>query len=167
MGYNLDQLSSEFREILSKDSGTAGREQVRQTLEKALVDEEFVEAHLGPDNHEPRKILYEDPDLGFCIVAHVYDGAKESEPHDHGPSWAIYGQAKGKTTMTEWKITKPAENGEPAAVEAEEVYEMVPGMAKLYDVGDVHSPSRAGPTRLIRIEGSNLDNIKRDRFVRA
>jgi hypothetical protein len=52
-------------------------------------------------------------------------------------------------------------------VEAESVYEMTPGMAKLYDIGDVHSPSRAGPTRLIRIEGENLDNVKRDPFVKA
>jgi len=167
MGYDLNRLSSEFRDILSKDPGPSGREQMRQVLEKALVDDDFVNTYLGPDNNEPRNILYEDPDMGFCIVAHVHEGAKDSKPHDHGSSWAIYGQAAGTTTMTEWKVTKPRSDDEPAAVEAESVYEMTPGMAKLYDIGDVHSPSRAGPTRLIRIEGENLDNVERDPFVKA
>ena len=167
MGYDLNRLSSEFRDILSKDPGPSGREQMRQVLEKALVDDDFVNTYLGPDNNEPRNILYEDPDMGFCIVAHVHEGAKNSKPHDHGSSWAIYGQAAGTTTMTDWKVTKPRSDDEPAAVEAESVYEMTPGMAKLYDIGDVHSPSRAGPTRLIRIEGENLDNVERDPFVKA
>lgn len=167
MGYDLNRLSTEFRDILSKDPGPSGREQMRQVLEKALVDDDFVNTYLGPDNKEPRNILYEDPDMGFCIVAHVHEGAKDSKPHDHGSSWAIYGQAAGTTTMTEWKVTKPRTDDEPAAVEAESVYEMTPGMAKLYDIGDVHSPSRAGPTRLIRIEGENLDNVARDPFVKA
>ncbi len=167
MEYDLNRLSTEFRDILSKDSGPGGREKVRQVLEKALVDDAFVNAYLGPDNKDPRKILYEDPDMGFCIVAHVHEGAKDSKPHDHGSSWAIYGQAAGTTTMTEWKVTRPRNGDEPAAVEAASVYEMTPGMAKLYDVGDVHSPSRAGPTRLIRIEGKNLDHVKRDPFVQA
>lgn len=167
MGHSLEEFAAECRDILSTDPGAAGREKVRQALEKVLVDKEFVAAHLGPDNSEPRKILYEDPELGFCIVAHVYEGAKESDPHDHGPSWAIYGQAKGQTTMTEWRVKKPSENGEPGVVEVDAVYDMTPGMAKLYDIGHVHSPSRTGSTRLIRIEGSNMDKVSRDTFVRA
>jgi hypothetical protein len=38
---------------------------------------------------------------------------------------------------------------------------MHPGDARLYDVGDVHSPKRDAPVRLIRIEGSNLDRVRR------
>ena len=53
-----------------------------------------VAAVYGPDNHDDRKILYEDPDLKFCILAHVYKGEKNSNPHDHGPSWAVYGQVE-------------------------------------------------------------------------
>jgi hypothetical protein len=36
-----------------------------------------------------------------------------------------------------------------------------PGAAHLYNEGDLHSPRRDGPTRLIRIEGRNLDHIRR------
>jgi hypothetical protein len=38
---------------------------------------------------------------------------------------------------------------------------MKPGDAHFYDVGDVHSPRRAAGCKLIRIEGQNLDHVKR------
>src|SRR5437588_853163 len=40
-------------------------------------------------------------------------------------------------------------------------YPLKPGMAKVYNEGDVHSPKREGSTRLIRIEGTNMDKVKR------
>jgi hypothetical protein len=40
-------------------------------------------------------------------------------------------------------------------------------MAVAYQVGDLHSPQRDGETRLIRMEGQNLEGIKRDKFQRA
>ena len=33
--------------------------------------------------------------------------------------------------------------------------------------GEVHSPRRDGPTRLIRIEGMNMDGVTRDRYLAA
>jgi len=53
------------------------------------------------------------------------------------------------------------EAGKPSLVEPVRTYEMKPGDAHLYDVADVHSPRRAAPTKLIRIEGRNLDHVKR------
>jgi hypothetical protein len=38
---------------------------------------------------------------------------------------------------------------------------MKPGDAHFYDVGDVHSPRRESPVKLVRIEGANLDHVKR------
>jgi hypothetical protein len=40
----------------------------------------------------------------------------------------------------------------------------MPGNAYLYNEGDLHSPRRRGPTQLIRIEGMNMDRIKRLKF---
>ena len=37
-------------------------------------------------------------------------------------------------------------------------------MAHLYNEGDLHSPRRDGDTRLIRIEGTDLTKVKRDKF---
>jgi hypothetical protein len=112
-------------------------------------------------------VLYEDPELGFCICGHVHDGAAVGKPHDHGSSWAIYGQAEGMTEMTDWKIVKAGAGESPALVEPVRTYTMKPGDAKLYDVGVVHSPNRQAPTKLIRIEGANLDRVKRSNIAAA
>ena len=116
--------------------------------------------HLPADGPE-RKILYEDPEFRFCILAHVYHGAKESAPHDHGPTWAIYGQAMGETVMSDWEMLEPASEGQVGKVRLRRNYTLTPGMAYVYNEGDLHSPRRDGPTRLIRIEGRDVTKIRR------
>ena len=66
-------------------------------MQNVLKDQAFVAKHVGDDVPE-RKILYEDPELGFCILAHNYQGAKESNPHDHAHSWATTA-GDGETQM--------------------------------------------------------------------
>ena len=164
MSYTLDEFAADCRDALKADSGPAGQEQVRQCVQKALKDKEFVAAHLKEDQEPERSVIYEDPDLGFCICAHVYNGAKKGFPHDHGPTWAIYGQAMGETEMTDWKVVTPAEGEKPAKVELAKTYNLQPGDAHLYPAGAIHAPYRDGPTRLIRIEGVNTDNLTRTRI---
>jgi predicted metal-dependent enzyme (double-stranded beta helix superfamily) len=122
MSYTLDRFSDDCRAALLQDPGPAGRELVRQYTERACSDPEFVARHLGPDATDERKILYEDPDLRFCILAHVYRGAKSSAPHDHGPSWAVYGQAAGVTEMTDWRLVAKPADGQPGKVEKVRTY---------------------------------------------
>lgn len=164
MTYTLAQFAADCRAALLKDPGPAGREQVRQYTERACADADFVAAHLGPNETSDRKTLYEDPDLHFCILAHVYKGAKNSAPHDHGPSWAIYGQAVGVTEMTDWRLLDKPKDGCPGKVAKVRSYTLTPGMAHHYGEGVLHSPRRDTDTRLIRIEGIDLTKIKRDKF---
>ncbi|HUO65073.1 MAG TPA: hypothetical protein VMT97_15265, partial [Terriglobales bacterium] len=107
MGYTLEQFADTCHRILAEDPGLKGRQKVCEAVQEVLVDDAFVAKHLGDDVPE-RKILYEDPQLGFCILAHSYKGAKESQPHDHGPSWAIYGQAGGETHMSDYALLEAA-----------------------------------------------------------
>jgi hypothetical protein len=167
MRYTLDQFAADCRTALLKDSGPGGRELVRQYTARACADPDFVAEHLGPDMQAERKILYEDPDLHFCIIAHAYKGAKTSAPHDHGPSWAIYGQAVGVTEMSDWKLIEKPANGQPGKVAKVRSYVLKPGMAYLYGEGVLHSPRREADTRLIRIEGTDLTKVKRDKFESA
>lgn len=164
MAYTIEQFAADCRAALLKDPGPAGRERVRQFTERACSDANFVTRHLGPDAQDERKILYEDPDLHFCILAHVYKGAKTSSPHDHGPSWAIYGQAGGVTEMTDWRLLEKPADGKPGKVAKARSYTLTPGVAHLYNEGVLHSPRRDGDTRLIRIEGIDLTRVKRDKF---
>lgn len=167
MDEKLERFAAECHKILEADSGPSGLEAVREKLEPLLTDAEFVATHFGPENDSPRKVLYEDPELGFCILAHVYKGAKSAPPHDHGPEWAIYGQATGTTEMTEYDLVSPPSDDQPGRVKPRKTYVMEPGTAVVYPVGALHSPRREDDTRLIRMEGRNLDGVKRHRFELA
>ena len=169
MPYALTQLAADIRETLEASPGRAGKEAIRVFVSKALNDPAFIATHLKERaaGANPREVLYEDPELGFCICGHVYGGQANGAPHDHGPSWAIYGQATGVTEMTDWKIVRKGQGSEPTLVEAAKTYAMHPGDAHLYDVGDVHSPKREAPVKLIRIEGQNLDRVQRSNIKAA
>lgn len=161
MAYTLEQLSADIREALKKDAGPAGKQAVCALVSKVLLDQEFVAKHLTAEQCRPRKVLYEDPDLGFCVCGHVYETSAHGTPHDHGSSWAIYGLAVGDTEMTDWRIVRPGDEANPTLVEPARSYVLQPGDAHFYDVGVVHSPKRDGLTKLVRIEGTNLDHVKR------
>ena len=167
MSYTLEQLGADIRAALKDDSGRRGKEAVCALVSRALRDRDLVERRLTAEECRPRKVLYEDPELGFCICGHVFPSGGDSGPHDHGPTWAIYGVAEGDTEMTDWRIVETGSGDAPILVKPERTYVMRPGDAHLYDVGDVHSPRRAGFTRLIRIEGRNLDSVKRSNIKAA
>ena len=163
MSHTLDAFAARVRAILQKEDNPAGREKVAALLSDALKDRAFVES-LFDANSPERKVLYEDPQLGFCILAHRYTDAKNSPPHDHGPSWAIYGQADGETVMTDWTLVDAPPPGKPGKVKKLREYTLTPGLAHVYNEGDLHAPSRAGPTRLIRIEGTNMERVARGKY---
>jgi predicted metal-dependent enzyme (double-stranded beta helix superfamily) len=166
--YTLDALTNDIRAALAASSGADGQNKVASLVSRALLDKAFIAEHLkdrAPGEH-PREVLFEDDDTGFCICGHVYAGEAIGEPHDHGSSWAIYGQAVGETEMTDWRIVERGNDDKPHLVEAVKTYTMVPGDAHVYAVGDVHSPSRVKPVKLIRIEGANLDHVQRSNIAK-
>ena len=167
MAYTLEQFSADIRAALKADPGVGSKHAICKLVSKVLLDESFVDKHLRAEDCKPRKVLYEDPELGFCVCGHVYEKPAHGQPHDHGSSWAIYGLAVGDTEMTDWRIVRKGDGTNPTLVEPEKVYVLKPGDAHFYDVGVVHSPKRDGLTKLVRIEGENLDRIKRSNIKAA
>jgi hypothetical protein len=160
MGITLEQFAAKCRDALNAKPGAEGRKAVCGLVKEALADPNFVKTYL-PEGVPERKVLYEDGELGFTILAHGYTGAKSSKPHDHGPSWAIYGQAAGETIMTDWECLQRPSANSPGKAKRIRDYVMKPGDAYLYDIGVLHSPERKGSTRLLRIEGVNMDRVSR------
>jgi hypothetical protein len=66
--------------------------------------------------------------------------------------------------MTDWELVEPATPDKPGKVRQTKTYSLKPGMAYAYHEGQLHSPRREGPTRLIRIEGRNMEKVKRLAF---
>ena len=163
MATPLEQFTAECRTILTAEPGPSGRRKICMRLEQLLRDPDFVKA-LVTERTPERHVLYEDPQLKFCVLAHKYDGAKDSPPHDHGPSWAIYGQAQGETEMNDYALLEPASAEKPGKVKKTKTYKLTPGVAHVYNEGDLHSPKRVSSTKLIRIEGVNMEKVKRFKF---
>jgi len=166
MTMSLQDFVDACKKTLSQHTGKAGREAVCGLVRDALSDKSFISENIETAEKE-RSVVYEDPDLGFCVCIHAYPGPAEGTPHDHGPTWAIYGQAMGETEMTDWEIVEPARDSIPATVKKTRSYVMKPGDAHLYEPGDVHAPLRYAATRLLRIEGMNTEKITRTPLVAA
>ena len=162
MPYELSQFIDDTRAALKRDAGQAGRETVRKNLERLLENKDFVAQTCGEDAPLGLKVLYEDKDLGFQVLAHVNDKARKSPPHDHGASWAIYGQATKHTDMIEWARTD--DGGAHAELKEVKRYRLNPGQAGIYQDGAIHSIDYPDRARFIRVTGTNLDKIQRVRF---
>ena len=161
MTYDLNQFIADCRDILARDPGPAGREQVRINLERLLANKDVVEEYCGDAVPRGLKVLYKDPNFGFQILAHINDKARVSPPHDHGASWAIYGQATKYTDMIEWEREDDGADPKHAKLKPIKKYRLTPGKAGIYQDGAIHSidyPDQAG---FIRVTGTNLDKIDR------
>lgn len=163
MGYTLESFAAQCHDLIKAEPGPTGRSKVCGLLQEVLKDEQFIQKYVD-GNTKDRHLLYEDPEFGFCIFAHNYEGPKDSPPHDHGPSWAIYGQARGETAMNDWELLEKATPEKPGKVKKVRTYKLTPGVAHVYNEGDLHSPHRASSTRLIRIEGTNMEKVRRLKF---
>jgi predicted metal-dependent enzyme (double-stranded beta helix superfamily) len=164
MAYALNEFIADCRAILQRDPGPKGREDVRQHLERLLANKDFVAATCGDDVPTGLKLLYEDKDLGFQVLAHVNDKARKSPPHDHGASWAIYGQATHYTDMIEWERADDGSDPKHADLKPVKKYRLNPGQAGIYQDGKIHSIDYPDDARFVRVTGTNLDNIHRVRF---
>jgi hypothetical protein len=164
VAYTFDQFISDCRASLTRDPGPAGREEVRQNLERLLKNQDFVQKYCGPDVPRGLKVLYEDPKLGFQVLAHINDKARKSPPHDHGASWAIYGQATHYTDMTEWDRLDDGSDNDRSKLKPAKTYRLMPGNAGIYQDGKIHSIDYPDNARFVRVTGTNLDKINRVSF---
>ncbi|MDH3445469.1 MAG: hypothetical protein OEN50_16195 [Deltaproteobacteria bacterium] len=164
MAYTLDDFAADCHRILKADPGPAGRDAVRKKLQDLLVEDDFVAANCGPDASGGANLLYEDLELGFQILAHIMDRDYAGGPHDHGDSWAIYGQAVKYTEMTEWKRTDDRSVPGKATLEKAKTYLMERGQAGIFQDRAIHSIAYPAGARFIRVTGTNLETIARGRY---
>ena len=164
MRYDLGQFIADCRGILERDPGHNGREQVRVNLERLLRNNDFVRDYCADDKPRGLKVLYEDPNLGFQVLAHLNDKARVSPPHDHGASWAIYGQAIKYTDMIEWEREDNGTDPKRATLKPAKKYRLNPGHAGIYQDGTIHSIDYPDRAAFVRVTGTNLDKINRIRI---
>ena len=105
MAYTLQKFCRDTSDHLKSGAGKAELEKVKSSMEQLLKDEAFVKQQFQDNAEVGLRRIYADPDLGFEVLAYRWDKARASQPHDHGDSWAIYGQIYEYTEMVEYERT--------------------------------------------------------------
>lgn len=165
MAYTLEAFCKDIAKTLKADNSPKSRKIICGMLQELLLNKEFVAKALGPQVEEGHHTLYEDPELKFCVLAHIDRTARHSAPHDHGRSWAIYGQAIGWSEMGIWKRTDGRTGAGPAKVEEVSRYRIEPGQAGVFDIGDIHSVDRSdGGCCYVRVTGEDLERLQRLKY---
>ena len=164
MAYELEDFCDDCRAALNKDDGKDGREEIRKSLEKLLTNQDFVAATCGAGAETGVHTLYRDADLGFMVLAHICDESRTSPPHDHGDSWAIYGQAAKFTDMSKYVRTDDGKADGVASVEKKRTYRLDPGSAGVFGPGDIHSIHFPAGARFIRVTGTDLNEVETHSF---
>lgn len=164
MAYTLQEFCSDTKAIL-KGAGTINErlEKVAAKLSGLLTDKDFAAQTFDADTPAGKRELYHDAELDFYVLAHVQDGGKRGTPHSHGASWAIYGNIDGATRMREYQRTN-SESEEGAVLKKSAEYDLCAGDTKAYGPGYIHSTEHREKCFVIRITGTDLDQIERFRF---
>ena len=164
MAYTLQEFCADIHGILVAENNSSGREKVRTQLEKLLTNQDFIEQFCSRDKKPGVYRLNEDPTTNAVVLAHIMGDGHTSPPHDHGSSWAAYGQAVEYTDMTEWQRIDDENDAGKAKLEQTKTYRLDPGQVGLFDVGKIHSISYPDGARFVRVTGTDLDRIERKAY---
>jgi len=163
MAYTLSQFCKDANAILKSEPQAQALPKVAERLGELLLNPQFVAETFSDDTPVGRRELFHDPELDFYVLAHVQEGGKTGKPHSHGTSWAIYGNAKHVTEMTEWRRTNPESEAHFELV-ATSKYGLGPGQTRAYGPGVLHSTAHKDNAWVIRVTGTDLDKLPRYHF---
>lgn len=164
MSYTLEEFGADIVAAMTENPGDAGRETVRQKLEALLKEPDFLAAYCGDEAEVGVRPIWVDDATGIRVLQHIYADGKTSHPHDHGESWAVYGQAVEWTDMTVWE--RKDDGGREGYAEIEPVgrFRLEPGMAGVFHPGDIHQIQFPDGARFIRVTGTDLGSIATSRY---
>jgi hypothetical protein len=163
MAYTLDDFCSDTRALLNGKPLPHALPRIAERLGSLLSNPGFVSATFDDAMPPGKRVLHHDPETDFYVLAHVQEGNKIGKPHSHGASWAVYGNARELTEMTEWRRANP-ETDDHAELVATSTYRLGPGDTKAYGPGVIHSTAHPNKAWVIRVTGTDLDALPRYRF---
>jgi hypothetical protein len=164
MAYDLDNFTQDCRGAIETQDGPEARETIRLKLEQLLTNADFVDDAVGDAAEPGVRTLYQDADHDFVVLAHVNKTPHASPPHDHGNSWAVYGQAREYTDMSEYRRLDGTDGDGEAKIELVKSYRLNPGQAGVYDIRAIHSIDYPANARFVRVTGKPLENEPRLKF---
>lgn len=157
MTYEFGLFCEDCRSAYDQNTGEADLEVIRQNLEKLIKENpDFIEKNCGATAEYGVNELYTDAQNGFIVYAHNIKTGRTSPPHDHGASWAVYGQAKKYTDMTEYRRLDDKSKPGHAEIEETKKYRLNFGMAGKFGPHAIHQIHFEDEARFIRVTGADL-----------
>jgi predicted metal-dependent enzyme (double-stranded beta helix superfamily) len=166
MAYDLEQFCGDARAALEQGPLDPALQTIAANLRKLLANADFVRATFNEDTPVGKRELFHDEKTDFYVLAHVQAPGKTGSPHSHGNSWAIYGNARGYTEMTEYKRVNP-ESEEAVTLAVTEKYRINAGESRGYGPGKIHSTGHPEKAWVLRITGTDLDHLPRFHFKKS
>src|SRR3546814_482966 len=137
MSYTLEEFCAESRDLLAAaDTPASCLPEIAAKLGRLVGNKTFVAATFQEETPPGKQLLHRDADTGFLVFAHVQEAGKGGAPHSHGESWAIYGNARGYTDMTEWRRVNP-DTADHAVLERTDSYRIGTGATRAYGPGEL------------------------------
>jgi hypothetical protein len=163
MAYDLKQFCADLNDIV-KTKGQSGLSDIAERLKRLLANPAFVAETFTQEMPPGKRVLFHDVETDTYVLAHVQAAKKTGAPHSHGASWAVYGNARGYTEMTEWRrVSAPEE--ERAVLEVADRYRIEAGEARAYGPHVIHSTAQPEQAWVIRVTGTDLDVLPRFHFT--
>ena len=129
MACQLNQFIRDCRTILWRNiPGPKGREEVRTRLERLLQKRRLCPRALR-GSATGLHVLYEDPELGFQVLAHMDRTKRACNAARSRQPWAIYSQPTHYTDMTEWEREDDGGDPDHAKLKPAKKYRLTPGHA--------------------------------------
>lgn len=166
MACDLHTICADTRRALQTVPLDTALPAIAGELAELLANPAFVADTFDEDTPAGKRLLYRDEATGFLVLAHVQPPGKSGAPHDHGASWAVYGNARGRTDMTEYRRINGAQEASAVLTPCAR-YSIQAGQTRAYPSGAIHATAHPELAWVLRITGTDLDTIARYRFRKA
>ena len=166
MAYELADFCKDAHTALKAQPLQAALDDIATRLRALLANPAFVAATFNDETPIGKRELYHDAETDFYVLAHVQAPGKTGSPHSHGSSWAIYGNARGYTDMTEYRRVNGAE-AEASVLEKSDHYRLNAGESRAYGPDVIHSTAHPEKAWVVRITGTDLDHLPRFHFKKS
>ena len=164
---SLDRFIEETRKAWGNGKNPELPYRIRGAMERMIARTEPAEPWLDRLVAEglPARELYRDPDHGFILMGHMHPAGHQNQPHDHGPYWVVYGVAGGEVEIISYRRADNAGVPGKATLEKEHAVRLIPGVARPYLIGVIHSTRALVPGSLVfRFLSGDLDTTERYRY---
>jgi hypothetical protein len=158
MAYTLEQFCDQSRSLLKSQPIDAALSQMGEQLSRLLSDPDFVAKTFSESTPPGRFEIHKE--AGLCIVGEVKAPNSVNNPHDHGSSWVIYGNAKNVAQITEWRRTNSTSQ-DHAELMVTGKHTLGAGATCLSQPYAIHSTANVEKTWLVRVSAVDVETLQR------